>query len=259
MFATEGRGLFDQMASGVTSRVPDSGPDPVPEPGPDPARHPAPCPVVFDLDGTLVHSAPDIRLGVNRVMAARGLAAFSLPEIVSYIGDGLPKLTERVMAARGLTPARFDEIYPEIAAAYGAANGEETRLYPGVADALARLAARGHRLGVCTNKPLDPARDVLARVGVADLFDVVIGGDSLSTKKPAPEPLIAAFDALGGRGLFVGDSDVDAETARVCGVPFLLFTEGYRKSPAATLPHIARFAAFASLGALVAEVARTPV
>lgn len=214
--------------------------------------------MVFDLDGTLVHSAPDIRLGVNRVMAARGLAEFSLPEIIFYIGNGLPKLTERVMAARGLEPARFDEVYPEISAAYGAVNWQETRLYPGVAGALAQLASRGHRLGVCTNKPLAPARDVLARVGVAELFDVVIGGDSLLVKKPAPEPLIAAFDALGGPGVYVGDSEVDAETARACGVPFVLFTEGYRKSPATALPHTAQFATFATLAARVAEAARTP-
>jgi len=115
--------------------------------------------------------------------------------------------------------------------------------------------AAGHALGVCTNKPAEPARAVLAHLGLLDRFAVVVGGDSLPVTKPDPAPLRAALEALPpGAAVFVGDSEVDAETARAAGVPFLLFTEGYRKSPISALPHAAAFAHWGALPGLVARV-----
>jgi len=127
--------------------------------------------------------------------------------------------------------------------------------YRGVPAALEVLAAAGHALGVCTNKPAEPARAVLAHVGLLDRFAVVVGGDSLPVTKPDPAPLRAALDALPpGEALFVGDSEVDAATAKAAGVPFLLFAEGYRKEPVAELPHAAAFDRWDDLPRLVARV-----
>lgn len=213
-------------------------------------------PVVFDLDGTLVHSAPDIRLGVNTVMAARGLAPFTLEEIVSFIGNGLPRLAQRVQAARGLDPRGFDALHAEISAAYDAVNGQQTRLFPGVGAVLEGLVSRGHPLGLCTNKPLRPTRDVLRHLGLGATFGAVVGGDSLDVKKPAPDPLAATFEALGGRGIYVGDSEVDAATAEALEVPFLLFTGGYRKRPVEELTHAAAFDHFDALPGLITGMIR---
>ena len=122
-------------------------------------------------------------------------------------------------------------------------------------EALDALRAAGHLLGICTNKPVVPARNVLDHLGMTDRFGVVLGGDSLAVKKPDPAPLHAALEALGdGPALYVGDSEVDAETAAAAGLPFLLFTEGYRKRPAEELPQAGRFRAFADLPGLVAAV-----
>lgn len=214
-----------------------------------------PTPIVFDLDGTLVHSAPDIQLGVNRVMVAHGLAEFSLPEITSFIGNGLPKLTERVMEARDLDWGTFDTLHAEVATSYDAVNGHLTTLYPGVAHALARLSAIGHPLGLCTNKPLGPTRDVLAALGMTEIFTTVVGGDTLTVKKPDPAPLHKAFEALGGTGVYVGDSEIDAATAQAAGVPFLLYAGGYRKVPIDALPRSAVFDHFDALPDLVVKTA----
>ncbi|MBV7409690.1 phosphoglycolate phosphatase [Maritimibacter sp. DP1N21-5] len=210
-------------------------------------------PIVFDLDGTLVHSAPDIRTAVNDVLARHGVAPFSLAEIIGFIGNGLPKLTERVIAARGLT-LTFAPFHAEIATAYDRENGAKTRPFPGVLEALEALRAAGHPLGICTNKPFAPARDLLARLGIDGYFDGVIGGDSLTTRKPDPAPLAKTFADLGGTGLYVGDSEIDAQTAQSLGVPFLLFAEGYRKAPVTGIPHTAAFTDWSALPGLVADV-----
>jgi phosphoglycolate phosphatase len=119
--------------------------------------------------------------------------------------------------------------------------------------ALTALAAAGHRMAICTNKPYGPTLAVLRHLGLFGHFAAVIGGDSLPQRKPDPAPLHETVRLLGGGPvLFVGDSEVDAETAINAGIPFLLYTEGYRKAPVADLPHAAAFDDFAALSALVA-------
>ena len=104
---------------------------------------------------------------------------------------------------------------------------------------------------MCTNKPEKPARDILEAFGLTDYFDVVIGGDTTAAKKPDPTPLNAAFDAIGAETrLYVGDSEIDAETAERAGVPFALFTEGYRKVSVESMTSCCTFADFAELPAL---------
>lgn len=212
--------------------------------------------IVFDLDGTLIDSAPDLRAAVNRMLAGEGIAPIDLATITSFIGNGLPKLVERSLDAREISQSQFPRLYDEVRDFYNEAPADLTRPYPGLIAVLDALKAAGHRLGVCTNKPEEPARLVLNLLRLEDYFDVVVGGDALEQKKPDPAPLNHAFAALGdGARLYVGDSEVDAETAQRAGVTFALFTEGYRKSPVEALPHAHRFADFAALPGIVAEMA----
>ncbi len=208
--------------------------------------------IVFDLDGTLVDSAPDLRAAVNKMLEGEGLEPLSLASVISFVGNGLPRLVERAMAARGIAPEEHARLCPLVQGFYNAAPADHTRVFPGVIEALGALKAVGHKLGICTNKPEAPARAVLRLLGLADYFDVVIGGDTLPVKKPDPAPLSHAFDALGeGARVYVGDSEVDAETAVATGVRFLLYTEGYRKTPVESLPHDAAFDHFDALAGLV--------
>lgn len=188
--------------------------------------------LIFDLDGTLIDSAPDIHATANKVFEAKGLQPFPQELVRNCIGNGVGVLVSRLLAERGVDgdgPLHaemvrdFINIYEE---AY-----DLTSLYPGVTEALDDLRAVGHPLGICTNKPERPARAALAHFGMDRYFSVVIGGDSLAVRKPHPAPLLAALRGLQvPRALFVGDSEVDAETARAATVPLALFTGGYRKT-----------------------------
>ena len=213
--------------------------------------------VIFDLDGTLVDSAPDIHAAVTRLLADVGEAALSAQVVKSFIGNGVPTLVARVLAAcgHGSDPARQADWQARFLRHYEADSTTLTQLYPGVTAALSALRDEGHQLALCTNKPEAPARHILGAFGLAGLFPVVVGGDSLPQRKPDPAPLLAAAAGLDGPALFVGDSEVDAETALAARLPFLLFTEGYRKSPVSALPHAARFDRFADLPALVRRLA----
>lgn len=192
--------------------------------------------LVFDLDGTLIHSAPEIHGVARDVLAQEGLPELSYEVITSFVGNGLPTLVARVLAHLGLPDTgeqhhrmveHFESIYQQ--------RFDLTSLYPGVKKMLNDLSA-SYRLGICTNKPQAPARAVLAHFGLTDLFPVVIGGDSLPRRKPDPLPLHQAIHDLGGgAAIFVGDSEVDADTARNAQIPFALFTGGYRKSAPETL------------------------
>lgn len=209
--------------------------------------------IVFDLDGTLIDSAPDIRGVGNALLAQEGLEPLTLAETRDFIGNGAAVFVARMRAARGIDEGEQARLHAAFVERYDAAV-ELTVLYPGVREALEALRAAGHRLGVCTNKPIRPTRAVLAHFGLDGFFETVWGGDSLSVHKPDPAPLHAAFDALGeGPMLYVGDSGVDAETAERAEVPFLLFTEGYRKLPVEEMPHHVAFSDFSALPDIVAR------
>ncbi|MDQ2065345.1 phosphoglycolate phosphatase [Xinfangfangia sp. CPCC 101601] len=210
--------------------------------------------LIFDLDGTLIDSAPDIAAAVNQVLHEEGLAPLDLPTVTGFVGNGLPKLVERVMAACALPSARHQELTARVLRQYEAEPSARTRVYPGVVQALKDLQVAGHELALCTNKPEAPARAILQQLGLDSFFPVVIGGDTLSVNKPNPAPALAAQAQMGGGpAAFIGDSEVDAATAKAAAMPFYLFTEGYRKSPVDQLPHHAAFADFANLPSLIGQ------
>lgn len=213
--------------------------------------------IVFDLDGTLIDSAPDIHAASNALLVEDGLPELTFEQVKSFIGKGVPHLVTRVLEASGLDPEgpKHAEFVHRFEARYETAVGL-TVTYPGVVPALETLAGAGFALGICTNKPVGPTRAVLDHLDLTRFFGAILGGDSLSVRKPDPAPLHATVAALGGsadRTLYVGDSEVDAETARRAALPFLIYTEGYRKTPVAALPHTAAFSDFADLPALVAR------
>jgi phosphoglycolate phosphatase len=213
--------------------------------------------VIFDLDGTLIDSAPAIFAVSNAVLAGLGLPALTLPQVRSFVGKGVPNLVRQLLAASGEDPdgPLFQRVETALVARYET-EVEGNAPYPGVADALVRLAAGGCRLAVCTNKPLRPAEAALAHVGLRDVFDHVLGGDSLPTRKPDPAMLHASHARLGGGPMiYVGDSEIDAETAVNARVPFVLYTEGYRKAPVSALPHRVAFSDFAMLPGIVENFA----
>ena len=194
--------------------------------------------IVFDLDGTLVDSLPDLAAAANAMLAEAGSPELSLIKIKGFIGHGIPNLVGRIMAELSIPAARQAELQASMLRHYLAHPADRSRPYPGVALALQRLREAGHSLGICTNKMRAPAMAILQTLELAPFFDVVIGGDCLPQRKPDPAPLHAAFAQLPGQPLlFVGDSEVDAETAVAATIPFALFTEGYRKQPVEKLPH----------------------
>jgi len=211
--------------------------------------------VLFDLDGTLVDSAPDIHAGVSVLLREEGVEPLPFAVVRGFIGNGVPVLISRVMAALGWPeePGRHRDLCARFIRWYEDAPAGLTKPYDGVETALRGL---GLPIGLCTNKPEGPTRALLSEMGWSDLFLVIVGGDTLAVRKPDPAPLLEAMSRIGGGAVFVGDSEVDAETAERAGVPFLLFTGGYRKSPVAALPHLAAFDLWAELPGLLERVAR---
>ena len=215
--------------------------------------------VIFDLDGTLVDSVPDIAAAANRMLEDEGRPALTHEQITRFVGNGLPKLVERVMRHSDLPLDRHPELTQKTLAYYSAAPSAKTVPYPGIREALVDLRDMGCTLGLCTNKPEAPARSILDDLGLGGFFTVIIGGDTLPVRKPDPAPLLASLDAVPAQGhrLFVGDSEVDAETAQRAEVPFLLFTQGYRKSPVSELPHTVSYDHASDLPRLIRDIAQT--
>jgi phosphoglycolate phosphatase len=209
--------------------------------------------VVFDLDGTLIDSAPDIHGIANRLLLERGVEPIDLATARGFIGQGAPAFVAQLRQARGIAESEQPRLLEEFLESYETAV-TLTRPYPGVEEALALLAETSE-LGICTNKPHRPCLAVLRHLELDRFFAIVLGGDSLPERKPHPRPLLASFEQMGpGQRIYVGDSEIDAETARRAAVPFVLFTEGYRKSPVEDLPHDARFSDFSELPEIVREV-----
>ena len=183
---------------------------------------------IFDLDGTLVDSAPDLRAALGRLMAARGLPGFSRSEVVRMVGDGVQVLLQRAFAARGMVPdaAALDDFMAD----YAAHAAVETAPFPGIPATLRGLAEDGWRLAVCTNKPVGPAVTLLRDLGLAEFFAAVGGGDSYPVRKPDPAHLLATLRDAGGdpsHAVMIGDHHNDMAAAAGAGVPAVFAGWGY--------------------------------
>ncbi len=190
--------------------------------------------IVFDLDGTLVDSAEDLRAAVNILLGELGLRPIEAGEIKAMIGDGVLKLVERGLVAAKDDPARASALLPRFLEIYQANPATLTRCYPGVADTLKVLQRSGFHLAVVTNKPMSATKQILAALSLAPFFPVVIGGDSLPKRKPDPAQLIEAARQLGvtvDQTLMVGDNIHDVEAARAAGMRCIAVSYGYHHRP----------------------------
>lgn len=197
----------------------------------------SPALVMFDLDGTLVETAPEIADAVNDTLAEAGWPVVTQGQVESWIGQGTGELLIAALSqATGMAAAavRLDPGLAPLSARFGhhyaCRCGTRSRLYPGVKEVLGGLRQRGTRLAVVTNKETRFVQTVLAAHGLGDSFDRVVCGDTLATKKPDPAGVLSCMGEFGAAppvSLFVGDSAIDAATARQAGVAVWLLPHGY--------------------------------
>jgi phosphoglycolate phosphatase len=177
--------------------------------------------ILFDLDGTLVDSLPDIAGALNHALAEIGRAPLDLAVVRTLVGDGVLRLAERALAEDGrATLVDAADLADRIRRRYEQQPCVASRLYPGIAEALAALVARDVRLAVLTNKPADVARALLQAIGVAGRFDAVIGDGDGFARKPAPVAalsLMARWNASPAQTLMVGDGVPDMQVAMAAG------------------------------------------
>lgn len=196
--------------------------------------------IAFDLDGTLVESAPDVIGAINAVLVAQGLEPLSYADARPLISRGARWLLQWGLTKAGVPDplARSGELFNGFITHYSAHLADESRVFPGVIDAMEALRAAGAKLVVCTNKPTGLARRLLAELEIAHYFDDVVGLDAVSAAKPNAAHLIEAVAAVAGdlrRTVMVGDSDVDAGVARAAGSPLVLVDFGYTEIPVSQL------------------------
>lgn len=188
---------------------------------------------MFDLDGTLLDTAPELADAVNDTLAALGLGLIEPHRVRDWIGNGVRALLARALAEAGREPAdaqRLDRALDLFAARYCARCGSNSRPYPGVEALLRQWHGQGTRLALVTNKDGRFTDLLLDRHGLARWFGRVIAGDTLARKKPAPDGILAClahFDTSASRALFIGDSAIDVASARNAGVRVWVRAGGY--------------------------------
>lgn len=189
--------------------------------------------VAFDLDGTLVNSAPDLAAALNHTLATMGRPYIALADVLTMIGNGTRTLLRRGLSVTGdVSNALVDESYPVFMRYYGEHICDLTMPYPGIEQAMDALADMGVALAVCTNKPEAAARTLIAALGWQSRFSTIVGGDTLPVLKPDPAPLHLAIEQAGGRpAAFVGDSIIDVQTAHAAGVPGIAVSFGFADRP----------------------------
>ncbi len=217
--------------------------------------------LLFDLDGTLVDSVPDLTQSLNRVLGEHGYRPLTPAEVAPMVGDGVPALVERGFAARGGSSAEAADALPRYIAIYEAHATELTRPYPGVPETLAELRRSGYRTAVCTNKLQQASHTVLDGLGLAALFDAVAGGDRYKVKKPDKGHLLGLIAELGGtadRAVMIGDSENDAAAAHAAALPLVIMRYGYARHDPATLGADAVLDTFAELPSALDRLGLAP-
>ncbi len=218
--------------------------------------------LIFDLDGTLIDSAPDLCHAANRMLKELyGAGPIPVETFATFIGQGLPKQLERSLRYGGVenpSAEEFARALETFKKYYAEEPASRTIVFPGVREALDTLHRAGAKMAVCTNKSEDLAWMALEGLGMAEYFDALVGGETLSVRKPHPEPLHECARRLGedaGPVFYVGDSETDEEAAHAAGYPLLLYTEGYRKKPVEEFDAAGTFDHFSELPALLKQIA----
>lgn len=196
--------------------------------------------VIFDLDGTLAETAPNIMATLNVILQQEGLAALPIERARELVGAGARALIERGFKASGrpLDEPRLEELFEEFLLIYAQDVASTSHLYEGVIDAMDALSGAGYALAVCTNKPILHTRLILDHFGIAGRFAAVAGRDSFPFHKPDPRHLtmtIEAAKADPARAVMIGDSRTDIATARAAGIPCICVPFGYTDVPIETL------------------------
>ena len=195
---------------------------------------------VFDLDGTLAETAPDLIATLNVILRREGLPEVPLAKARDMIGAGARAMIERgfELAHKDLTPQRSDELFRDFLVVYADNLCVGSHLFEGVEEALGRLSQAGYRLAVCTNKVELHSRRLLEQLGVADRFAAICGRDTFPWYKPDPRHLTMTIEAAGGdpaRAVMVGDSRTDIDTAKAAGIPVVAVPFGYTDVPVTEL------------------------
>lgn len=188
--------------------------------------------IVFDLDGTLVDTAPDLVRALNETMDLEGLPRARLETVRQLVGQGARALIERASALHGVTFSadRLDELTREFVAFYSADIARESAPFPGVTEAMDALAALGAKFAVCTNKRTALSLQLLETLGLAQRFSAIVGADAVAERKPHADHYRAAVTRAGGlvrRSLMVGDTMADVASARAAGAPSVVVSFGY--------------------------------
>lgn len=190
--------------------------------------------LIFDLDGTLIDSAPDLRTALNKLLAHYNRRDVSMNEVTQFVGNGAAKLIERAFKATGqeVDDNELVQLTNRFLGFYKGHEADETCLYDGVTDTLVELKKLGYRLALCTNKPQAPTENILQALGLNDFFEVVLGGDQLETKKPNPDMLHWVLDQMkltAENAIMVGDSPNDIDAAKNANMRNIAVSYGYRK------------------------------
>lgn len=191
--------------------------------------------LVFDLDGTLLDTAPDLAHAVNEVLQEMGCPSLPVANILPMIGNGVVMLLRRALTAvaQEIPEEEFTRLVAHFLDVYFRSLIITTTPYPGVVDTLHILRDRGWRMGVCTNKPQRHSLALLDRLKLAPFFSVVVGGDAAPVRKPDPGHVLAALAALDSpphHSVMIGDSDNDTRAGIDAGCRTILFTYGYGKN-----------------------------
>jgi phosphoglycolate phosphatase len=219
--------------------------------------------IIFDLDGSIIDTAPDLLHATNHVMARCGLPPVGASVIRDAAGRGARMMIEAALASHGkrLNAAGINRHVTEFIEYYSQNIAVDSRPFPGLEAALDALAGRGARLGVCTNKPEGLARKLLAELKLGGRFAAVLGGDSLPVRKPDARHVLGAIEAVGGRpeaAVMVGDSAVDVQAARAAAVPVIAVNFGYSSEPVETFAPDAIIGSYAELEEAAARLLRRP-
>jgi phosphoglycolate phosphatase len=215
--------------------------------------------IVFDLDGTLIDTAPDLVDTLNAVFAREGMPPMPYETARNLIGGGAKMMLERGIEAEGnaVAPAKLDQLFADFIAHYAEHIADRSRPFPGLAAALDVLAGDGYRFAVCTNKLERLSVLLLKQLKLADRFEAICGQDTFGVQKPDPEMLRRTVLAAGGslqRSIMIGDSATDIRTARAAGIPVIAVDFGYSERPVSEFAPDRIISHFAQLPAAVGAI-----